>query len=205
MDIKRIDGYTDPRFSEKVLAQHGAFIVDGKPCAIEIIGPGSAEIDFDDFAHLEEIVREFRFYAEHITLFYDTDGNLLHCCPRVDTFEVSVDRIQPTQFYIDEEKLAAVSTFVRSGRDVVVPLMRRNGRLLSMDGHTRLYCALEKGIRTVRGFMTEENEDIIFFAEEAQRRGVFTVGDMEKLSHAEYTDKWDRFCDEHFAEAGEEG
>jgi len=205
MEIKRIDGYDDPRFSERVLAQHGAFLVDGKPCAIEIIDSCSAEIDFDDYSCVEKIIEEFRFYAEHITMFFDTEGNFLHCCPRVETFDVRIDLIQPTQFYVDEEKLAAVSTFVCRGRDVVVPLMHWNGRLLSMDGHTRLYCAQEKGIHTVRGFIAEENEDILFFAEEAQRRGIHTVGDMEKLSHEEYTDKWDRFCDEHFAEPREEG
>ena len=83
------------------------------------------------------------------------------------------------------------------GRDVIVPLMHWNGRLLAMDGHTRLYCAVQKGIDRVRGYM-EENEEILFFAQEAQRRGIYTVHDMQLLPHNEYEHKWNRFCDEYF-------
>ena len=31
MEIQRIDSYTDPRFPQEVLYQHGAFLVDGAP------------------------------------------------------------------------------------------------------------------------------------------------------------------------------
>ena len=198
MDIRRVNDYDDPNFSSRVLAQHGAFYVDGKPCSFEIIGSCTAEIDFDDFSRIDEIIDEFRFYAGHITMFYDARGELIACRPRVELIDVPVDLIQPSQFYIDERKLRAVSEFVRTGRDVIVPLMHWNGRLLALDGHTRLYCAVQKGIDRVRGYM-EENEEIGFFAREAQRRGIYTVQDMHLLPHAEYEQKWNRFCDEYFA------
>lgn len=203
MEIRRVDRYDDPNFSAKVLAQHGAFYVDGKPCAFEIIGSNCAEIDFDDYSRIEEIIDEFRFFAGHITNFYDMEGNLIDCRPHVDVIEVPVDLIQPSQFYIDERKLEAVSTFVRTGRDVVVPLVHWKGRLLALDGHTRLYCAYQKGIQRVRGFMDDENEDIFYFAEEAERRGIRTVKDMRLLAHAAYELKWHKFCDDYFAAKNE--
>jgi len=43
MDIRRINTYTDPRFSQKVLYQHGCFLADEEPCEIEIIS------DFEGF------------------------------------------------------------------------------------------------------------------------------------------------------------
>ena len=199
MEIRRVNGYSDPNFSAKVLAQHGAFYVDGKPCAFEIIGGSSAEIDFDDFSRIEEIIDEFRFYAGHDTHFYDMEGNLIDCRPHVTLIEAPIDFIQPSQFYIDERKLEAVSTFVRRGRDVIVPFVHWKGRLLAMDGHTRLYCAMQKGIERVYGYMEEENEDICHFAEEAERRGIRTVKDLQLLAHAAYERKWNQYCDEYFA------
>jgi hypothetical protein len=31
MDIKRIDSYTDIRFSKKILSQHGEYLADDEP------------------------------------------------------------------------------------------------------------------------------------------------------------------------------
>ena len=204
MDIRRVNDYDDPNFSSRVLAQHGAFYVDGKPCAFEIIGSCAAEIDFDDYSRIDEIIEEFRFYAGHITMFYNIQGELIACCPRVELVDVSIDSIQPSQFYIDARKLEAVSGFVHSGRDVIVPLMHWNGRLMALDGHTRLYCAAQKGINRVRGYM-EENEETCYFAQEAQRRGIYTVRDMQVLPHAEYEQNWNRFCDGYFAAKRKDG
>ena len=37
MEIRRIDAYQDSRFSQKVLYQHGCFLVDESPYEVEII------------------------------------------------------------------------------------------------------------------------------------------------------------------------
>jgi hypothetical protein len=36
-DIVRIDSYDDTRFSQMVLNQHGAYLIDGEPYEVEII------------------------------------------------------------------------------------------------------------------------------------------------------------------------
>ena len=71
MEISRINAYEDNRFSEKVLLQHGCFLVDDEPCEVEIISDYEAIISGADPAVYPEVIEEFRFYAPHITRFYN--------------------------------------------------------------------------------------------------------------------------------------
>ncbi|MDO4740969.1 MAG: hypothetical protein Q4A66_09905 [Eubacteriales bacterium] len=196
MAVRRIDGYEDARFPEEALRQHGAFEADGEPVWIGIVSERAAVVHGKCSG---ELLEEFRFFAEHICEFYAEDGALLARFPQEELFDVQIRDIQPSQFYVDEEKLRAVLSFVRSGKDVAVPLIERDGRYVSLDGHTRLCAALRLGEETVRGFLAQADWDIEDFVREAQRRGVRSPGDMPVLSHEEYCEKWHGYCDEYFA------
>ena len=196
MEIKRIDGYDDGRFPQEALWQHGAFLVDGEPVWIEIVSEHEAIVHGRS---CPELLDEFRFYAEHITQFFDEQGALIAGFPKIELFDAELSCIQPSQFYVDEEKLSAVGHFVRSGRDVIVPLTEYEGRYVSLDGHTRLYAALNMGAKTVRGFLTQADDVLFDFAREAQSRGVHSPMDLQLLSHEEYCTKWHAFCDEFLA------
>lgn len=199
MTIKRINDYDDPRFSTAVLRQHGAFLADGQPCAFEIIGPRTAMVDCPP-ACLAEAVETFRFYAEHITEFRDRQGALLMTLPPVMLFPVAVADIQPSQFFVDASKLAAVADFVAAPEDVVVPLAPMAGRYVACDGHTRLCLAAQRGWTQVQGFLTSDmGTYIAAFVQEAHARGVYTPADLPVLPHEEYRQRWDGFCDEFFA------
>ena len=201
MDIERINDYEDQRFSPEVLKQHGAFMIDKKyPCAFKIISEDSAEIDFYDYSQMEPIIESFRFYAEHITKFYDKDGKLLAALKPVDIFVLNTEQVQPSQFYVDEDKVKAVSSFLKEGSDIIIPVMKQGDRFISLDGHTRLYYARTKGWKTVRAFETEVNDYVLEFVKEAIKRGVERVQDMELLSHSDYEIKWNKFCDDFFAD-----
>lgn len=197
MEIRRIDAYDDPRFPQTALFQHGAFLVDGEPVWIEITSESEAVVHGQC---CPQLLDEFRFYAEHITAFFDEHGALAAQFPKVELFDVELSRIQPSQFYVDEEKLRAVQSFVHSGRDVIVPLTEFKGRYVSLDGHTRLYAALRLDAKTVRGFLTQADEVLFDFVREAQSRGVYTPMDLQLLPHEEYCTKWHAFCDEFLAE-----
>lgn len=200
MDIERINDYDDPRFPKEVLNQHGAFVVDGKyPCSFRIIDETTAEIDFHDYSDVTTLIENFRFYAEHVTVFCDKSGKVIAEFPKIKTFPLGVGLIQPSQFYVDEDKVNAVSDFIASGNDIVIPVMKRDGRYISLDGHTRLYYAYTRGWNTVRAFEAEVNDYVLEFVEEAKKRGVSGVGNMELLSHSEYELKWNKFCDDFFA------
>ena len=206
MEIQRIDGYTDPRFSQEVLRQHGAFLVDGAPWAFRVISDHEAVIDRErtDMAALAEAVEYFRFYAEHITTFYDGEGNCLLELPPVERREAETDSLQPTQFSVDREKCGAVGHFLHTASDVAVPVMTlADGTLCVLDGHTRLYEARRRGIPTAMVFdsaLTPGQQAVMEdFVREARGRGIFHIGDMALYSPQEQKEKWHDWCSAYFA------
>lgn len=206
MDIERVNSYSDPRFDPEVLRQHGAFVVDGKyPCGFRIVDEHSAQVYYHDYADLEEILETFRFYTGHISLFYRPDGRLLKEYEDVELFDLPLEQIQPSQFYVDREKLEAVESFIHRPEDIVIPVMEYQGRYVSEDGHTRLRLACKRGYGHVRVFLEKDTGGYLpDFVREARRRGVYRAEDMEELSHLEYEVKWNQFCEEYFAEVHEE-
>ena len=109
MDIRRIDNYRDPRFSQAVLNQHGAYLVDGEPYELEITGPDRAVVRGGNRDAFPELIEAFRFHAPHIIRYSDERGSLLACFPEPERIDLPITRIQPSQFYVDREKLAAVT------------------------------------------------------------------------------------------------
>lgn len=198
-DIQRINSYEDPRFSSTILRQHGAFLVDGMPYEVEIIGKDSAQVRGESTELYTQVIAEFRFYAGHICRFYNADGQLVIEFPPENLFSVKLEDIQPSQFYVDEDKLAAVRTFIKKAEDIVIPVMRDGGRYISEDGHTRLAAAAIMGIDKVLAFTAPVDDWIFGFVIEAQKRGVYTPYDLCIIPHAEYEVKWNQFCDEYFA------
>lgn len=202
MDIQRIDSYTDPRFPRDVLCQHGAFLADGAPWAFRVISGHEAVVsaEIPDLAALAEVAECFRFYAGHITTFYDGTGACLLRLPPVERREVEIDSLQPSQFSVDREKCAAVGHFIHSAADVVVPVAAlEDGAVCVLDGHTRLYEAWRRGVRTAMVFDVPGWADLANFAAEARRRGIFHIRDMALCSPEEQKENWHAWCDAYFA------
>lgn len=197
VDITRINSYDDDRFSATVLMQHGAFLVAGKsPYEVEIIGANEAVVRGERPELYEQIIEEFRFYAEHITQFYDEKGALIQKFPDVHKFQINLEDIQPSQFYVDRDKKRAVASFTETEKDVIIPLLPYGERYISLDGHTRMSVAIDRGLKQICGFLVEEAEYIYPFVEEAVKRNILTPYDMEELPHDEYEIKWNKFCEE---------
>lgn len=122
MEIKRINDYQDGRFPKEILLQHGAFIIDqAKRCMFRIIGHCSAEVQYDEGIEILPIIDEFRQYAEQITAFYDASGHKIAAFTPIVPKTWPLEMIQPSQFFVDADKIDAVSTFVHSPRDVIIP------------------------------------------------------------------------------------
>lgn len=197
-DVIRVNTYKDPRFSQTVLHQHGAFLVDGEPYEVEVVGENAAQVRGARSELYTLVVEEFRFYAGNICRFYDETGRLIVQYPSIKWFTVKLADLQPSQFYVDKEKLAAVRTFVKAPEDVVVPVMPWEGRYISQDGHTRLAAAVALGFDKVFAFIEPANGYILGFVGEAQKRGVHTPYDLPVIPHEEYKVKWNQFCDAYF-------
>jgi len=198
IDIKRVDQYDDERFSQNVLHQHGAFLVNGQPYEVEVNGSQSAVIRGEDRRLFPEVIKTFRFYAGHICHFADEGGGMVWEFPSVERFKVRLDRIQPSQFYVDTSKLAAVKTFLHRPEDIVIPVIRDGDNYISLDGHTRLAAAIDAGYKAVSAFIDEDSDFIHRFVAEARKRGVHTPYDMKRVTHDEYEVLWNKFCDNFF-------
>lgn len=198
MDIQRINSYQDSRFSQTALLQHGCFLIDGEPYEVEILSDSEALLRGKNPAVYDALMDEFRFYAPHITTFRSAEGQLLKSFPPAQLLTLSLEQIQPSQFYADEEKVAAVATFLQKPEDVIIQVQPHQGRYISLDGHTRLYYAQSQGWTRVRAVIDTAGDYISGFVAEAKRRGIFSPKDLQLLSHRDYEEKWHRFCDDYF-------
>lgn len=199
--IQRINSYDDGRFNREVLNQHGAFIVDEKyKCSFKIINGNSAIVIFDKEVDVFQLIDEFRFYSEHIVNFYSEDMELIKAFSPIKIFHIDIKDIQPSQFFVDMDKVKAISSFIGCEDDIVISLAKIEDEFISLDGHTRLYYAVSKGYSKVKGYLTEPGEYIEGFVEEARKRKVFSPYDLELIPHEEYRIKWDKFCDDFFSE-----
>ena len=199
MEIKRVNVYNDSRFSPEVLLQHGCFLADNVPYEVEIISEFEAIVRGEDPGMYLRIIEEFRFYTPHITKFYHGNRQILREYPRAQVFTVSLDQIQPSQFFVDEEKVAAVSKFIRQPNDIIVQVLPFEGRYISLDGHTRLYYAVMNGWKSVRGVVETSDDWVYGFVEEARRRNIHSPKDLMLVDHQQYEEKWNGFCDDYFA------
>ena len=198
MSIIRINTYDDQRFSQEALNQHGCYIADGEvPVEIIIISQSEALIKGDK-AYFDEVIEEFRFNAKHITTFYDQSGRLVKKFKEVALFKLDLANIQPIQFFIDRDKLEAVRSFVNCEEDVIIPVVKREGTYVSLDGHTRLYLADSLGFKQVYAYLSESFYGFDYFLDEARRRNIHTIKDLVLLDHEEYVDKWDKFCEAYY-------
>ncbi len=199
MEFERINEYQDERFSQKVLWQHGCFLADGMPYEVEIVSDFEAVIKGSNPGMYLPVIEEFRFYTPQITYFYDTEHRLVKQYARKEIFTVPLDVIQPSQFYVDEEKVRAISHFVQTSEEIIVPVAPFEEGYVSLDGHTRLYYAAMNGWTEVRATEDSVDDYIWEFVKEARKRHVHTPRDLAPISHSEYERKWDQFCDDFFA------
>lgn len=199
MKIKRINSYKDNRFSQIVLNQHGAYLIDDKPYEIKIISNHEAIIHGNNSSYFNKLIEEFTYHAPHITKFYDENNQVIIELPQVEYINLSIDFIQPSQFYVDLDKLNAVSTFIKNEDDIVIQVMKYQERYVSLDGHTRLFYALQKGYKVVKAVIcNEENDWVHQFVKEAQRRNIYGIKDMILVNHDEYEVLWNDYCDSLF-------
>ena len=199
MNIKRVNTYQDKHFSQKVLNQHGCFLVEEEPYEVEIISDFEAIVRGKDSAVYPAVIEEFLFFTPHITIFYNEKHEIVKQYKEAELLTLSLNEIQPSQFYVDRDKIAAVSTFIDRGEDIIIQVSKYQDRYISLDGHTRLYYAVLQGFTSVRAVLAETDDCILDFVEEAIKRGIRTPKDLVLLSHEEYKEKWNKYCDEYFS------
>ncbi|MGI6239681.1 MAG: hypothetical protein ACOYI5_08665 [Christensenellales bacterium] len=194
-------------FSEKELA-HGAccFYTEDRKCKyIFAISGRGATLYANTDQYIDQAIEEFLFYSGFITSIRDAKGNVIAERTPSEPFLCDIKAIQPSQFYVNIEKLNRCKTWIKSQKDIIIPIIRKHDRIISLDGHTRLRAALDLGYASAYVYLSPFDKTIFHFVDEAIRRGIYGVRDMELVSGDEYKLKWDKFCDDLFADLPSQG
>ena len=198
MEIKRVTEYNNPLFSQIVLNQRGAFLIDEEPYEIEIISNDSAFVRGKNRENFKKLIEYFRYYSPHINNFFDENNKKIISFEKKRVLTLEVDKIQPSQFYIDEDKLNALKSFIKNSKDIVIQVVKSDEGYICVDGHTRLFIAFLKNFKTVHAIETEFDDDTNYFVSQAKKRNIFTIKDLKLVSHSDYKKLWLNFCDSYF-------
>jgi len=148
--------------------------------------------------YINQAIDEFLFYSGFITSVKDKDGRILMTKTQNKPYLHKLLEIQPSQFFINEDKLSNCKKWIKGIADIFIPIVIKDGKSISLDGHTRMRAALDLGYTSVYVYPDEYDETIFHFVDEAIRRNVNSVADMELVSGDEYEAKWNKFCDDLF-------
>ena len=198
MEIKRVTDYNNPIFSQIVLNQRGAFLIDEEPYEIEIISSDSAFVKGKNRKNFKKLIEYFRYYSPHILNFFDENDKKIISFEKKPVLTLEVDKIQPSQFYIDEDKLNALKSFIKNSKDIVIQVVKSDEGYICVDGHTRLFIAFLKNFKTVYAIETEFDNDTNYFVSQAKKRNIFTIKDLKLVSHNDYKNLWIDFCNSYF-------
>ena len=198
MEIKRVTEYNNPLFSQIVLNQRGAFLIDEEPYEIEIISNDSAFVRGKNRENFKKLIEYFRYYSPHINNFFDENNKKIISFEKKPVLTLEVDKIQPSQFYIDEDKVNALKGFIKNSKDIVIQVVKSDDGYICVDGHTRLFIAFLKNFKTVLAIETEFDDDTNYFVSQAKKRNIFTIKDLELVPHSDYKKLWNDFCDSYF-------
>lgn len=194
MKIERIEEY-DERFEKSIIDQHGAYVINDETYAFQVLDQNTCRVTFSNINYLNEAMEEFRFFAGHVSCFVDQKGHILKEYEQVSFFDMRLEEIYVSQFYVSEEKVKRLLPYIN---EFLIPVTKIDGKIVSLDGHTRMKIAQLKGISHVSCYFEDAGNYAKDFMEEAQRRGIFHVFDMPLLPKQEYEEKWHRFCDDYF-------
>ncbi|MCL2170741.1 MAG: ParB/RepB/Spo0J family partition protein [Defluviitaleaceae bacterium] len=150
--------------------------------------------------YLPQAMEEFLFYSGFVTTIKNESGDVLLSRTPNEPFLCEISKIQPSQFYVNETKLENCKKWINAPSDILIPVVIRDGVCISLDGHTRMRAALDLGYESVFVYLDEFDEYVFNFANEAIKRRITSVSDMEIVDDKDYELKWHRFCDDFFSE-----
>lgn len=198
MEIKRVTDYNNPIFSQIVLNQRGAFLIDEEPYEIEIISSDSAFVKGKNRKNFKKLIEYFRYYSPHILNFFDENDKKIISYEKESILTLEIEKIQPSQFYIDEDKVNALKSFIKNSNDIIIQVIQSDEGYICVDGHTRLFIAFLKNFKTVHAIETEFDNYTNYFVSQAKKRNIFTIKDLKLVSHSDYKKLWLNFCNSYF-------
>ena len=129
---------------------------------------------------------------------FDENNKKIFSFEKKRVLTLEVDKIQPSQFYIDEDKLNALKSFIKNSKDIVIQVVKSDEGYICVDGHTRLFIAFLNNFKTVHAIETEFDDDTNYFVSQVKKRNIFTIKDLKLVSHNDYKNLWIDFCNSYF-------
>jgi hypothetical protein len=120
----------------------------------------------------------------------------------IEAFRINIDDITPEQLTVDKVKLERVSSWIESPEDIVVCCARIGDRIVSIDGHSRLVAAYNKGFKYVYAYIEPDNSSMEFFKAclgWCEEQNIFGVKDLSNrvVTPEEHEKIWISRCQEY--------
>ena len=165
----------------------------------EILNHHEAIVYTDTLECPMKVIEEFLFYSGFISLIRNQKQQIIYQQPPKHIMKLEIARIQPSQLYINEEKLRRLLTWIKEPKDIIVPVIYYANQYVLIDGHTRLKAAELLGFHKIYAYIDEWEdciEDFIHFCHEENK---YTISDLPIISKNDYQMKWCDFCKKYFA------
>ncbi len=126
------------------------------------------------------------------------NNNSLDIDQNIDIIKINIKDIIPEQLSIDKEKLKIVESWIKKPEDVIINCIDIDGKIVCIDGYSRLIASFKKGFEYVYCFI-EKTEDIKFYKEclsWCKKENVRTIADLSKrvVSPSEHQTIWIDRC-----------
>jgi hypothetical protein len=117
---------------------------------------------------------------------------------------MKLDEIQPSQSYVNSEKLDKVMKTVDPGKPTAIepiPIKKLGGRTIFVDGHTRALAASLRGFPMIPVYWEDEELDWDAYAicvEWCRKEGIRTIADLKSrvVPQEDFEVPWCRRCEE---------
>lgn len=119
-----------------------------------------------------------------------------------EIFEMKLTDLQPSQLYINQDKLAKVKQFIEDsgiGKLETIPIKELDGIIIMTDGHTRAFALYKLGFTSVNVCWEDEQLDWDEYREcikWCNNEKIRTINDLEDkiISHQYYQILWLKRC-----------
>ena len=117
-------------------------------------------------------------------------------------FLLELDKIQPSQLYLNKNKLESSLTKFKS-YDVnsfkPIPIKKLNQKLVATDGHHRAFILWQRGEKKVRVEWEDEDLDWVLYeicVRWCEEEGIFNISDLKDriVNNDEYDELWLKRC-----------
>ena len=173
-------------FDNKALGNCFTIVDNDKKYHYEFeIHDDQARVIYDNILHIKDAIAAFRKYNKHIVRFYNSDRSFYLAFDDIHTFKLPLDILQPSKFFIDEEKYNAIEKHLENER-LVVPVTILDDEYVLLDGHARVKYLIDNYVKMIDVYLDTPDIDCQNRVYIAKENNLFKVKNMEILPHEEY-------------------